>query len=236
MLKNQAIRLRNIIPIISCLVALAGDPPGRAYERISKTSHGSDSALAMASSRQFALSDSNNSKILLGKLNIDHSRIVGENGPHWVLNNLIKAQPEDTIEWILDHYSVFNSYAKLNIASSLVDVNYRECLIVLMVELDDKSEILLESDKELPSPHWSFRVCDFAYNTLVNNLKTQPGFPAGLQPQLLRRRPISQRDLAIKWFRDWGTIESGVVLQSRPALAVTRPSIGNKMQILQERK
>jgi len=217
-------------------LTLMGDPPKNAYEKISRASHEASQGELAARAQGYDLRSSENSNVLLSKLQERVDRDPGEFAGHHVLGLLIKAQPENVIEWVMDHYEKLEPRGLSSLAAAVSEFDFREAYVLNGYMLNDRSVVSFKSHREPPPPpYWDLRVCDCAYNSMASRFKKSGGWPAGLELRIWPSDPIDKRDSEIERLKAWWSKESIVFLQQKRPLSEKRPAIGTKIQALHDR-
>jgi len=212
----------------------AKDQPDHTYRRIAKLSMSGDEGAQIQAAREFNLSDPDTSTFLLTKIQSKMPLQSDERAPRSVLTILLKTQPENCFEWILDKMNDMTSYGNLCVANTIDELDYRECYKVLFIQMNDEREVLLNRREPPPGPCWNERVCDFAYNSVIRMLRRKEQMPATLLTKIGCYTPLVERNTNINLLKAWWIKESEVFLQEKKSLAETRPSISSKLQALQE--
>lgn len=181
------------------------------------------------------LKDPKFSQVLLQHLNSQSAQKKGTKAAHVVLAELLKRKPAETLEWILYHFPEFTTFGRAMGANSLSEVNYQECCRILFIELSDRGIVVDKHAAAVaPGPYEYLRVCDFAFNSLVQTIGKDENFPSDLPKALFGTTLTKYRDQAIKRLMDWWTQESPRLLKQRPSLTSARPSLEVKIRALEK--
>lgn len=223
----------SILIIASPVVA--GNPQNVAYDKLAKKPHGTPEMELNVAARGFSLKSPDNSNLLLMKLRGREAHEPGELAPHAVLTQLLKAQKEDTFEWILDHHSELGVSGLASLSAALDEFDFREAYVMVGLLLNNKNVVVYKHTGEPPPPpYWELRICDGAYNSLSSMLNKHKDFPPDFVQRIYPNTPIQERDAAVKRLNEWWSQESNTLLLQRKTLTETRPSIMGKMQFLQD--
>lgn len=158
--------------------------------------------------------------------------------PEEVMGRLLNANPGKTIEWLLDKYSQLSAVGRANMAKSLRWSECKEAYEVASVLLADKETVVNQHAAAVApvSPNKQcvhLRVCDFAFNSLMQMLQKNERLPSNLPRRLTWNISNEERDQAIKRFGDWWTKEFATTLNQKISIAPMRPLLKDKINSLQ---
>lgn len=158
----------------------------------------------------------------------------GEVFPEDVMRHLMGANPVRSVEWLLDNYTNFSSVGRANMASSLMHSQCNEAYELIGFMLKDKAVVTNRNSMALaPIPFRGtreyFRVCDYAYRSLLDMRMESGDTPAGLPLFLYYSTPIEERDKSINILKEWWTANAGSILKQKKSLAEQRPAIKEKV-------
>ncbi len=187
---------------------------------------------ATAVSKVFNTETAEVSQYLLETMNRMGQR--GEVFPEDVMRHLMGANPAKSIEWLLDNYTNFSSVGRANMASSLRHSQCNEAYELIGFMLKDKAVVTNRNSMALaPIPlsgyREYFRVCDFAYGSLLDMRMENGDTPAGLPLLFSYSTRIEERDKSINILKEWWTANAGSILKEKKSVAEERPAIKEKV-------
>jgi len=173
------------------------------------------------------------SQFLLAKMNTNPRRGDGP-APEEVMRHLLSVNQAGSMEWMLDNYASFSPVGRANMVKSLRSLQCREAYELIGFMLEDKSVVTNEHSRAIsPIPfnrYWEyFRVCDFAYGSLLDLRMENGDTPAGLPLFLYYSTRIEERDKPINILKEWWTANAGSILKQKKAVAEQRPAIKDKV-------
>ena len=188
---------------------------------------------ASAVQKVFDIDTADVSQFLLDKMNTMGKRGSGAY-PDEVMRHLISVSQAKSVEWLLDNYTNFSPVGRANMVTSLRHSQCREAYELVGFMLEDKSVVTNEHSRAVsPIPfnrYWEyFRVCDYAYRSLLDMRMENGDTPAGLPLFLRYSTPIEERDKPINILKEWWTANAGSILKQKKSVAEQRPAIKEKV-------
>lgn len=188
---------------------------------------------ASAAQKVFNTETAEVSQFLLAKMNTNPRRGDGP-APEEVMRHLLSVNQAGSMEWMLDNYASFSPVGRANMARSLRSLQCREAYELVGFMLEDKAVVTNEQSMALaPIPfnryREYFRVCDYAYRSLLDMRMESGDTPAGLPLFLHYFTPIEERDKPINILKEWWTANAGSILKQKKSLAEQRPAIKGKV-------
>lgn len=177
------------------------------------------------------------SGFMVGQMNRVGKR---DDSPSSAIQFMMEIDPGKTLEWLIENYRNLEPAGRRNLTRSLGPLDCQEVYRLLTPMLDDQALVIDEYAARMwPGPgEWlHHRICDDAYNRLV----LQVGWDSGLLPTDLPKviygtDPMEKRDIAIQKFKVWWKDAMEGIVSKKPSLATNRPSIGQKLNELLQRR
>lgn len=220
---------------IMAITAMAEDDMRAAYESLAVSNLD-----ATAIQNAFDLNHADASSFMLARMNSFTKKGDGARAEE-VMASILRADPGKGIEWLLDKCDQFSAVGRANVAQSLRHSDTKEAYEMLSALLTDKEAAVNEHAAAVApisptKPYVHLRVCDFAFNSLVQTLGKDGKFPSDLPRRLSWDTATDDRDRAINCLADWWTQEAPHLLRQKTSLAAARPSLQEKVHAFEKKQ